>query len=77
MLHQDELEAQLTIHVSERYPAAVGNNYIVIGTMERAAWRENRRAPMPLDEILEHVSDFREEITIHVRPAGWYREDPD
>lgn len=73
--HQDELEIQLTIHVSEHAPAAVGNDYLVLGTMERTAWSENRHTPKPLPEILDHVADFREVLTFTVRPAGWYRDD--
>jgi hypothetical protein len=75
IVHQDELEAQLAIHLSEHFPAAVGNDYLVLGTMERAAWNENRRNPKPLPEILDSVADFREVLTIKVRPAGWYRDD--
>ena len=75
IVHQDELEAQLVLHVSEHFPADVGNDYLVLGTMERAAWNENRRNPKSLPEILDAVADFREVLTIKVRPAGWYRDD--
>ena len=75
IVHQDELETQLVHHVSEHFPADVGNAYLVLGTMERAAWNENRRNPKPLPEILDAVADFREVLTIKVRPAGWYRDD--
>ena len=75
IVHQDELETQLVLHVSEHFPADVGNDYLVLGTMARAAWNENRRNPKPLPEILDHVADFQEVLTIKVRPAGWYRDD--
>jgi hypothetical protein len=75
IVHQDELETQLVIHVSEHFPADVGNDYLVLGTMARAAWIENRRNPKSVPETLEHVADFREVLTIKVRPAGWYRDD--
>ena len=77
IVHQDELEAQLVIHVSEHFPADVGNDYLVLGTMERAARNENRLHPKSLPEILENVADFREVLTIKVRPAGWYPKDED
>ena len=69
------METQLVLHVSEHFPADVGNDYLVLGTMERAAWNENRRNPKSLPEILDAVADFREVLTIKVRPAGWYRDD--
>lgn len=75
IVHQYELEAQLAIHLSEHFPADLGNDYLVLGTMARAAWNENRRNPKPLPEILDAVADFQEVLTIKVRPAGWYRDD--
>ena len=75
IVHQDELETQLVIHVSEHFPADVGNDYLVMGTMARSAWNENRRNPKSVPETLEHVADFREVLTIKVRPAGWYRDE--
>jgi hypothetical protein len=75
IVHQDELETQLALHMSEHFPADVGNDYLVLGTMERAAWSANRRTPKPLPELLAAVADFREVLTIKVRPAGWYRDD--
>ncbi len=53
----------------------VGNDNLVGGAMERADWSENRHTPKPLPEILDYVADFREVLTIKVRPAGWYRDD--
>ena len=43
---------------------AVGNDYLVMGTMERAAWSENRRNPKTVSETLDSVADFREELTV-------------
>jgi hypothetical protein len=71
------LEAQLVIHVYKHFPADVGNDYLVMGTMERAAWNENWRNPKPLPEILNAITDFQEVLTINVRPAGWYPRDED
>lgn len=46
--------------------------YLVLGTMERAAWWEGMKQPKGIQEMLEHVHDFREVRTIECRPAGWY-----
>ena len=42
--HQDELEALLTQLFAQRDPAVIGNNYLVVGTVERQAWREGLTA---------------------------------
>jgi len=70
--HQDQLEEQLTAHMAEHDPAVIGNPYLVLGTVERQAWRENRAQPKPLPEMLKHVADFQEVLTFKVQPAGWY-----
>ena len=73
--HQDELEAQLAAHMSEHNPSVIGNKYIVIGTMERPAWREGMREPKQLAEMLKYIAEFKEELNFTVRPAGWYPAD--
>jgi hypothetical protein len=61
--------------MSERDPSIIGNKYIVIGTMERPAWRERMRQPKQLDEMLKYIADFKEEVSFTVKPAGWYPAD--
>ena len=38
IVHQDEIETQLTILFSDRDPSIVGNEYLVMGTLDRAIW---------------------------------------
>jgi len=73
IVHQNELEAQLATHISERDPTVIGNEYIVIGTMERPAWRKGLHEPKQLDEMLGYIADFKEDLNFTVRPAGWFR----
>ena len=73
--HQNELEAQLAAHMSEHAPSVIGNKYIVIGTMERPAWRAGMREPKQLADMLKFIADFKEELSFTVRPAGWYPAD--
>jgi len=73
--HQNELEAQLAAHMSEHDPSVIGNKYIIIGTMERPAWRDGMRQSKLLDEMLKYVADFKEELSFTIRPAGWYPAD--
>ena len=75
--HQDEIESLLAALFAERDPSLIGNDYLVLGTMERQAWRENMKQPKSIPEILEHVHDFREVHTVQVQPGGWYPADMD
>ncbi len=70
--HQDEVESELAILFNRLDPKALGNDYLIIGTLERKVWREGLRHPKTINEILPHVADFKEVRRVEVRPAGWY-----
>jgi hypothetical protein len=70
--HQDEIETLLAQLFTQLDPSLIGNDYLVLGTMERQAWRESVERPMGIPEMLEHIHDFKEVQTVRVQPAGWY-----
>src|SRR6266542_1102938 len=37
--HQDELEAELVAYFEQSQPGLIGNDYLVVGTVERQSWR--------------------------------------
>ncbi|MCA1635127.1 MAG: hypothetical protein LC802_15905 [Acidobacteria bacterium] len=45
--HQDELEALLAAGFAAHEPEVIGNDYYVIGTVERKIWRKGMRVPSP------------------------------
>jgi hypothetical protein len=73
--HQDELEAQLVQMFEQSDPSVIGNAYLVIGTVERKAWREGLGQPKTIGEILPHVADFKGYREIEYEPGGWYPAD--
>jgi len=73
--HQDEIEHLLAGLFAERDPSVIGNDYLVLGTVERAAWREGMKQPKGIDDMLAHLHDFKEVRTLGYRPAGWYPDD--
>ena len=70
--HQDEIEGLLADLFAELDPSIIGNDYLVLGTVERKVWREGLKRPKRIDEMLEHLHDFKEVRTVEYRPAGWY-----
>jgi len=46
--HQGEIEELLARLFAERAPSAIGNDYLMIGTVERQAWREGKDQEPPL-----------------------------
>lgn len=75
IVHQDELEAQLAALFEQHDPDIIGNDYTVMGTVERKVWREGIKQPKSIEEILEHLHDFKEVRTLEYEPPGWYPAD--
>jgi hypothetical protein len=75
--HQDEIEELLAGLFAELDPSVIGNDYLVMGTMEREAWQEGVKQPKGIPEMREHIHDFKEVRTIRVQPGGWYPADMD
>ncbi len=70
-----EVEHLLTTLCRDRAPAVIGNRYLIIGTVEKKAWRDGMKKPMGMLDTLKHVSDFAkyfEELQC-TRP-GYYRK---
>jgi hypothetical protein len=65
--HQDQLEAWLAAFFGQQQPDVVGNDYLVVGTEDRAAWRRGTQTPLTIPEALEHLHDFIE--TVRFEPA--------
>lgn len=76
--HRNDLEALLVAIFAERAPQAIGNEYHVIGTVDRADWREGFIAPdqetrKPLPEMLH---EFKRVLTFTPAPRRGPAEPP-
>ena len=65
--HQDEIEAFLAAFFGEQRPEIVGNNYLVVGTEDRADWLRGMKTPQTIPDLLEHLHDFAE--VVQIKPA--------
>ena len=68
--HQDEIEGQLYRLFSERAPEVIGNNYLVMGTTERAYWKEGFAKPHLPSETLANLHGFKEYLNFKTT-GGW------
>jgi hypothetical protein len=74
--HKHEIEHLLTSMFTQYDPSVVGNAYLIIGTVEKKAWREGLKQPKAVADMLPHAHDFKayyQELRM-TRP-GWYRDD--
>ncbi len=50
-------------------------NYLVLGTMDRADWKKSMKEPLHPKQALDHVHPFKNVWEFEIRPAGWYFDD--
>jgi hypothetical protein len=73
MVHQDELEHELTVAFESRAPDVIGNDYMVLGTMDRKAWRRGLKSDDSTARgVLDHIADFEKYLDLHYESGGWY-----
>jgi uncharacterized C2H2 Zn-finger protein len=70
--HQDEIEGFLAAFFGASNLEVMGNDYLVVGTQDRADWRRGVRSSLTTQEMLDSLHDFIEYVTFDV-PRGWVR----
>ena len=74
MAQRAELETELARNFSRIAPQVIGNDYLVLGTVDKKIWRQGLDGEAkPLAEILKHVADFKHWYELDYKPGGWYR----
>jgi hypothetical protein len=66
--HQDEVEQQLAALFAKRAPELTGNDYLVLGTLDRDVWKRGVAEPLEIHEMLDYLHDFVE--VLELRRAG-------
>ena len=69
IVHRDEIEALLAAHFSAHEPEVIGNDYLIIGTLDRSDWRKGCQVPLSLKEMIEHLHDFKESVRFEMQRA--------
>lgn len=67
--HQDELESIMAAAFMTLKPEIVGNDYLVLGTMDRPEWKRGLTAPLNTQEMITALHDFKE--VVRFEPRGW------
>lgn len=58
----------------EQKPEVVGNDYLVLGTLDRPAWKRGTQRHLTMQEMLDTLHDFKEAVTFKVT-GGWMRDE--
>ncbi|HEU5331023.1 MAG TPA: hypothetical protein VFU78_23210 [Thermomicrobiales bacterium] len=73
--HQDEIETWLAAFFGQTHPELVGNDYLIVGTEDRADWQRGVREPLAVPDTLDCLHDFADVVQFTPAPA-WGRHDP-
>jgi len=77
IVHQDEIEAYLAQLFGRVAPHAVGNDYLIVGTVERKPWQRGLTSPLTNEEMLEALHDFKDHLQFKPAPVWEYTGDRD
>jgi hypothetical protein len=69
--HQDELENMLAITFEKHAPKLIGNEYLVIGTLEPAARRKREKRGVLVASLPDIVHDFKERLELEHVLSHW------
>jgi hypothetical protein len=71
-----EIESYLTDMFIENTPEIVGNKYLVVGTVEKTAWRKGMQQSITVGEMLPYACYFKETYKeLRAQRPGWYKAD--
>jgi hypothetical protein len=71
IVHRAELER--VIIASGFSAAAHGQDYVVLGTIDRRTWRRGVAGDAQFEDIRQHMADFKKYLKVDVVPAHWER----
>ena len=73
--HKHEIEHYLTELFTQNDLSIIGNKYVLIGTVEKKAWREGLTQQKMVLDMLPHVHDFKSYEELRMTMAGWFHKD--
>ena len=69
IVHQDQLEEQLATECMTINPEVIGNDYQVIGTLDRAEWNQGKQDPLSVERVIAYLHDFNEVVSFERVPV--------
>lgn len=69
---QSEVEQQLLVGFSEINPEIIGNDYLVMGTLDKKDWRNREKTGDDPADTIKKMYVFKNHLNFELVPAGWY-----
>ena len=61
----------LVLSFEKRSPKAIGTEYLVLGTLDISSWRAGKKAPILVENLLDHLHGFKERLEVEYIPPHW------
>jgi len=71
IVHQAEIEPLIAASVGQA--AVTPPRYLVAGAVNPRVWRRGLSAGVMMDELIQHMADFKAYMDVEYWPGGWYR----
>ena len=71
ILHKDKVEELLTAAFVQRDPTIIGNDYLIVGTVERAYWRKASTQGGTYQELFDSLHDFKQVVIFEPQRPAW------
>ncbi|MBD2537192.1 hypothetical protein H6G97_51670 [Nostoc flagelliforme FACHB-838] len=69
---KQEIEPLMAATFVQTNPQIVGNNYVVMGTVDKKDWKEGDKSLLSPSEMVGRIYVFKDVWNFEVIPAGWY-----
>uniref|UniRef100_A0A8J6ZX89 Uncharacterized protein n=1 Tax=Desmonostoc muscorum LEGE 12446 TaxID=1828758 RepID=A0A8J6ZX89_DESMC len=69
---KQEIEPLMTATFVQTNPQILGNNYVVMGTVDKKDWKEGDKNLLSPSEMIGRIYVFKDVWNFEVIPAGWY-----
>jgi uncharacterized C2H2 Zn-finger protein len=71
ILHQDVVEGLMAAAFAQINPSIIGNEYLIMGTLDRKVWRAVQEQPHNYDLVFDNLHVFQSVVTFEVHYGGW------
>jgi len=71
ILHKDKLEQLLVLTFERRQPDMIGNEYLVMGTVDRSVWLRTLKEQVDPKTTLAQLHVFKGVVTFERPRWGW------
>jgi uncharacterized C2H2 Zn-finger protein len=71
ILHQDVVESLMAAAFSQHDPSIIGNEYLIMGTLDRKVWRDIQAQPRNYSLVFDNLHVFKNVVTFEIHRGGW------